>query len=48
MDINFHSKGKKESNPGRGKVLYAPAKRAAYKLRWYLILLLVFRSRILF
>ena len=42
MKVRFSSR--KESNPtedGGLRVLYAPGKRAAYRLRWYLILLLV-------
>lgn len=42
MKVRFSSR--KESEPtedGGLRVLYAPGKRAAYRLRWYLILLLV-------
>ncbi|SDU19639.1 HlyD family secretion protein [Halopseudomonas salegens] len=42
MKVRFSSQ--KEQNPtvdGGLKVMYAPGKRAAYRLRWYLILLIV-------
>lgn len=42
MKIRFNSsKEHQPTNDGGVKVLYAPGKRTAFKLRWYLILLLV-------
>lgn len=42
MKIRFNSsKEQQPTNDGGVKVLYAPGKRTAFKLRWYLILLLV-------
>lgn len=42
MKIRFTSQKEREPTVDGGlKVIYAPSKRAAYKIRWYLILLLV-------
>lgn len=42
MKIRFTSEKERHPETDQGlKVIYAPARRTAYRLRWYLILLLV-------
>ncbi len=42
MKINFQTEKQKNANSNDGfKVIYAPAKRLAFKMRWYLLLTLI-------